>query len=219
MNPDFVVPGKRDGGLDDSVTAALLDEACLALDGLAASRTAGVIEFLDAPTSQHSRASDSARSATRTRLRRLIEGLEPPSQDCPSASQCLEEVLKSRNTIELADNTTVEPIDFERLSLVHAGHRTVPIEPLLDSDTRRYLENPNLCLNPNPDDAVPADAVAPYNDPLLGSRELFLKLVSLLAERGLVVFSRSRASTIGVFTVTHHHNNFVKEMSILSRTY
>ena len=80
---------------------------------------------------------------------RLVERLRlygAPGQDVPRHGKCLADVLKNDDTLAAGQICTVRPFDASKLKLVSSSHQAVPLEPLLDTESRRYLEEPELYI-------------------------------------------------------------------------
>ena len=93
----------------------------------------------------------------------------------------------------------MEPYDEHRLTVVSDEHRTVPLRPLLDDETRNILDNfDSMVLAPDADARDCAfEKPKPYVDPALQDYDTAARLMGRLVKRGLGVARLTRKCVIG----------------------
>ena len=165
---DAMVDVSSDGSpLSARCADTLLDDAVRSLAALGSARTGTPLSFdgaysptLTTPTSRDTAA---VRASLASRL--SLFG----SPQVASARQCLQEVLKSDDTIVVNPVLAVRPYDPDKLVVVRSTHSTVDLEPLLDAEALHYataFRDAILVPDDELDDAALADSL-PYVDPAL----------------------------------------------------
>ena len=113
----------------------------------------------------------------------------------------LSELLKSDDTLTASTSLTVREYDPDRLSLLHKDHSVVDVMPLVDDETRHFLENrERYILKDDTDEIAFALENTPYYvDPALRAKATMLGFVRRLANIGLVCFHLTRCARVGMF--------------------
>ena len=125
-----------------------------------------------------------------------------PDADSLVGVECLSSVLKSDDTFSAATSMSVRPYNPAQLNLLQKEHSTVDVLPLLDPETRHFLENPESCiLKTDPDDVASGLKTPFYSDPALSDKATCLDLVRRLGSKGLISYQLTRRARVGLFFV------------------
>jgi hypothetical protein len=138
-----------DSRLSTDAREALVTEALVVCNAMAAARTKSGLQFEPLP-SPMSPTVAAVHLAVRSRLHDAIEDLDRPGGDtCFGAS--LPDLLKSCDTVRASDLTTVRPYNPELINVVKAGHSAVDLAPLLAGQPLDLLMDPRRCIRDDHD--------------------------------------------------------------------
>ena len=128
----------------------------------------------------------------------------PPSDLRPR--EAFQELLKSSNIYSEEGRLTVRPFDQGKVSLLQGSVEPREALDLVPDHVRQVLEEPARFLERHSDELADEPHVEPYWDPVLNPRvranhQRLLALLRRLADMGIVVATRRKKATVGLFFV------------------
>ena len=187
----------------DFLVQSLSDEACLGIGALLTASTRAPLCVDGHPPQLPGGDSDEIAADYRRRVRDclLVQGL--PDESVPPPGSCLSAILKTEDTVVGGGRVTVRPYDRSLLNVVQPGHTTVPLESVVDCTTRQMLDSPeDFILREESEFPEELGGFAPYCDPAMKDRAVYLEFIKDLYRARIVCFRLRRKGVVAPFFVT-----------------